>query len=69
MPYAKLILVSSALLLNGKLARPESAVADGYEIAACAAGSVPHLTVVAKEVTVSQHQRTMLLWATSSPCR
>ena len=48
------------LLLNGKLARPESAVAGSYRIATCAAGSVLHLTVVAKEVAVSQHQRTML---------
>jgi len=36
--------------------RPESAVAGSYKIATCGAGSVPHLTVVAKEVTGSQHQ-------------
>ena len=38
------------LLINGKLTRPESAVAGGYKIATCAGGSVPHLTVVAKEL-------------------
>jgi hypothetical protein len=58
MPYAKLVLVSSGLLLDSKLARPERAVACSYKVGTCAGGSVPHLTV--KEVTVSRHKRTML---------
>jgi hypothetical protein len=54
----RLILVSSATVIQWQAGRPESTVAAGYKLRPVRLGPRHHITVVAKEVTVSQHHRT-----------
>ena len=60
MSYAKLVLVSIVAVAQWQAGSSGKRSRRRLQMATCAAGSVPHLTVPAKEVTVSQYQRTML---------